>query len=63
MVREDIIEGDFCQRIHPPLPQHHGEHQEAAWCVDLLAIVLLVSGEEEEDHGLSMHDWCEIHFS
>lgn len=62
MVREDIIEGDFCQHIHPRLPQHHGEHQEAAWCVDLLAIVLLVSGEEE-DHGLAMRDWSEILFS
>lgn len=39
MVREDIIEGDFCQRIHPPPPQHHEECQVAACCVDLLAIV------------------------
>lgn len=25
MVREDIIEGDFCQCIHPPQPQHIDE--------------------------------------
>ena len=60
MVREDIIEGDFCQRIHPPPPQRHGKRQVAAWCVDLLAIVLSVSGEEEEDHGLAMRDWWKI---
>lgn len=33
------------------------KHQVAAWCVDLLAIVLLVSGEEDEDdHGLATRD-------
>lgn len=44
MVREDIIEGDFCQCIHPPPPQHHVEHQVAAWSVDPLAVLLSVSG-------------------
>lgn len=61
MVRGDIIEGDFCQRFHPLPPQHHEDHQVAAWCVDLPAIVLLVSGEEK-DHGLAMRDWWKIHF-
>ena len=53
MVREDIIEGDFCQHIYPPPPQHLEERQVAAWCVDLLAI-LSVRGEE--DHGLATRD-------
>lgn len=48
MVREDIIEGDFCQRIHPPPPQHHEEHQVAARCVDLMAVVFLVMREDRE---------------
>lgn len=53
MVREDIIEGDFCQRIHPPPPQHHEEHRVAARCVDLTAVVLLVLREDQE---LAMRD-------
>lgn len=61
MVRGDIIEGDFCQRIHPPQPQHHRHHQVAAWCVDQPAKVVLGSGEEK-DPRLVLCDCCTIRF-
>lgn len=62
MVREDIIEEDFCQRVGPTPPQHHEEQRVAARCVDLLAVVLIVSVEEEA-LGLAVRDCWKINFS
>lgn len=45
MVREDITEGDFCQRIHPAAAQ---PGQVAARRLDLMVLALSLSGDDPD---------------